>query len=121
MKRRGFTILELLVVMSIMAVLATIVTVTAQGVIKTSREQRRDVMRGVLQEGINTFKFRMGKWPGGIESYAREGKDHVFSNGEADKIFQDVVQGSVSRTNAQYLDPHGLFVAPTGVGARSGG
>lgn len=117
MKRGGFTIIELLVVVGIISVLATIVTVTASGSVKSTRTKRCAIMADVLREGLATFYARNGKWPGGIESYAKSGKDHTFQGSEPDPIFQEVVKGSVKKTAAPYLNPHGLFVAPVGEAA----
>ena len=114
MRRRGFTIVELMVVIGLIAILATIVTVASTGAIKTTRAKRRETMKNVLQEGVATFYARTGRWPGAIESYAKRGEDKTFKGSEADAAFQEVVKGSVSKSGTPYLNPRGLFVAPTG-------
>ena len=112
--KKGFTLIELMLVVAVLAILITIVATAASGAIKSARERRRDAMAVVLREGIATYYARNGKWPGGIESKAESGDSHTFSGSEADAVFREVVKGSVGRKNP-YLDPHSLMVAPSGV------
>lgn len=116
MSRRGFTILELLVVVGLISILATIVTVASTGTLKATRTKRRATMMHVLEEGVNTYYARVGRWPGAIESVAAAGgtSNKEFKGSEVDAILQEVVKGSVSKSKAPYLDPSGLFVAPLG-------
>ena len=49
MSRRGFTILELLVVVGLISILATIVTVASTGTLKATRTKRRAPRMHVLE------------------------------------------------------------------------
>ena len=112
--KRGFTVIELMLVVAVLSILVTIVTVAASSAMTSARAKRRQAMALVLREGISTYYARNGKWPGGIESRAESASDHTYSGSEADAIFRTVVKESVGRQNP-YLDPHALFVAPSGV------
>ncbi len=114
--KKAFTVIELMLVIAILGILITIVTTAASGAMKAARERRRQANAIVLREGITTYYARRGEWPGAIESAAEKGNDQirVFAGSEADAIFQKVVKESSGGKNP-YLDPHALFVAPTGI------
>ena len=54
--KKGFTIVELLVVIGVLAVLMTIVVVAASGVQKGGREKRASAMRSALEQAIAAGK-----------------------------------------------------------------
>ena len=62
-QRRGFTIVELLVVISIMAVLATLATGAALKSIKQSRSKRVDMTAKSLEAALMNYRALKGKWP----------------------------------------------------------
>ncbi len=59
----GFTIIELLVVMSIMAVVATLVTGAAIKSVRQSRRRRIQVMVRVLENGLVAYRTQENEWP----------------------------------------------------------
>ena len=61
--KKGFTIVELLVVIGVLAVLMTIVVVAASGVQKGGREKRASAMRSALEQAIAAYYAQEGKWP----------------------------------------------------------
>ncbi len=67
-KRRGFTIIELLVVVSIMAVVATLATGAAIKSVKQSRNKRIIVMAKSLEMSLVNFRALYGRWP--VDFYA---------------------------------------------------
>ena len=119
MNRRGFTIVELMMVIGVIAVLMTIVTTSAMSSMRGSREKRRDAMRIALESAIATYQAQNseGKWPGPIESLAENAESAVLSESDAQKVFQIIVQHSMGQASPrmQLIDPNGLFVAPSGV------
>lgn len=121
MRRRGFTIVELMMAVGILAILMSIVTVAVSGAVKSARSRRRDAMAAILQEGLSTYYARNGEWPSGMESDAKNGTDRTYEGTQADGIFRKIVQESVGSGKAPYLDVHALFVAPTGTGDRGVG
>ena len=116
--RRGFTIIELMVVVAVIAVLMTIVTTASMYAIRTSREHRRDAMRTALQAAIATYQAAdsNGDWPGPLKDAAERGKTVVLSEDDAQTVFKILVQKSTgeSGTPLPLIDPHALFVALTG-------
>jgi len=61
--RRGFTIVELLVVISIMAVLATLATGAALKSIQQSRRKRVDMTAKSLEAALMGYRALKGEWP----------------------------------------------------------
>jgi len=119
MNRRGFTIVELMMVVGVIAVLMTIVTTSAMSSIRGSREKRADTMCMALQSAITTYQAQdpQGRWPGAIEDLAENAESGVLSESDAQKVFQIIVQRSTGQGGAlmPLIDPNGLFVAPSGV------
>jgi len=119
MNRRGFTIVELMMVIGVIAVLMTIVTTTAMSSMRGSRDKMAEAMRVALQAAITTYQAQdsAGKWPSEIETYAENAESAVLSESDSQKVFQKVVQMSIGQGEKYIplIDPHGLFVAPYGV------
>lgn len=111
----GFTIVELLVVISIIGILLGIVTTAATGSIKNGRTRRAEAMANALQQSIAAYYAQEGRWPAIIES--RSGNmgnktKYTFSSTEADQIFQEIVRKSVgSGASRPLVDVSALFVA----------
>ena len=62
-KAPGFTIIELLAVMTLIAMLAALLFGAAQFVIKTARVQRANSTAQSLQVAVCTYRHEYGKWP----------------------------------------------------------
>lgn len=116
MRRRGFTIVEMLVVIAIISVLVSLVSVAVGGSLRNGRSKRATAMGNVLQEAIAMYYTKTGQWPGAIESKANnmsgEKDTYTFSPNEADLIFQDIVKMSTgSGASMALVDASALFVA----------
>ena len=115
--RRGFTIVELLVVVAIIGVLLGIVSVAARGAIKNGRAKRADAMCRVLQQAIGAYNAKMGRWPATIENKIKslgntDDETYTFTGAEADEIFYEIVHASVgSSATMPLVDAQALFVA----------
>lgn len=120
--RRGFTILELMIVISVIAILATLVTKAAQSSIKQARDKESQVMAQAIRVGIANYHAQYGKWPGVIEDYADSGRapsGGSLSASEADKVVQTII--SESGNGNPLIDASGLFVASqSAAGAKRG-
>ena len=66
--RRGFTIIELVMVIAILGILLGIVTTAASNSIKQARSRKAEACCRVVQAGFETYYAQKGHWPGGVES-----------------------------------------------------
>ena len=116
--KKGFTIIELLMVIAIIAVLATIVTTASVATLRSSRAKRREAMRISLEAAIATYHAQDAseKWPSAIESLAQSGDSGVLSESQAQDVFREIVRKSIGASGAKnpLIDPGGLFVAASG-------
>lgn len=89
MKRRGFTIVELMMVIAVIAVLITICSSAVIGVLQRARVQRAQVLCRIVEQGLSTYYAQKGSWPWGdkqandnnheyYELSASEVKDCIF-------------------------------------------
>lgn len=62
-KARGFTIVELLVVIVVIGILATITVITYSGIQKRARESRVTLQLTQLRKDMEMYKIEYGKWP----------------------------------------------------------
>lgn len=117
MKRKGFTIVELLVVVGIIGILLGIVSTAMIGAVRNGRAKRAEAMGKVLGQAIASYYATEGKWPDAIESKASNMGDKetvTLTKDEADQVFRQIVEKSVgSGASMQYVDAHALFVAVT--------
>lgn len=120
--RRGFTIVELVMVVAILGVLLGIVTTAAASSIKQARKQKADACCKVVQAGFETYYSQKGEWPGNIESkltgdransegrnYNSDDDVYVLDPADVDEMMRDILK-EYKRGNP-CLDISGLFVS----------
>ena len=115
--KRGFTIVELMVVIAVIAILATLVTKAAQSSIREAREKDGRIMAEAIRMGIANYHAQTGDWPGKIENYAESGKSPsgnpghpgALSKEDADEAIRQVIKEGGSGN--PLIDASGLFVA----------
>ena len=120
--KKGFTIVELMVVVGILSILITIVTFAASGAVKHSREMKGEAIRVALENGIAMYHNDKQKWPSAIEAAAdastSDGATMEITGEATDSVFREIVQLSVEDSgNKQYIDPSPLYVARPGAKA----
>ena len=116
--KKGFTIVELLMVVGIIAVLMGIVTTAASQSIKASRARRADVLCNIVQAGLATYREQMGDWPVNLPT-SRTNNEGANGQNDPDKIVltgpevRECVKKLVdeSKRNNPMLDISGLFVS----------
>lgn len=120
--RRGFTIIELVMVIAILGILLGIVTTAAAGAIKQAREKKADACCAVVQAAFETYYAQKGEWPGGIDadlkSRGADDEDNCeIARSEVDKMMLDVLREY--KNGNPCLDISGLFVSRSSAEPRS--
>ena len=116
MKRQGFTIVELLMVIGILAVLLGIITTAATASIRQARDRRTQAMRQTIQNGIAAYRQLKDRWPGDLEDLARDppqsrGTVITLNTAEYDSVVQDLLKVSVGKNvKNRVMDPVGLLI-----------
>lgn len=119
MKRfnRAFTLVELMMVITIIAILAGVLMSVSLGAIRSARSRRTAAMKMMLSTAISTYYAQEGKWPGQLETLAKEGRSEVLKDDAAQAVFQEIVKISTGKSGTvnPLIDPTGLFVARKGI------
>lgn len=114
----GFTIVELLMAIGILALLMGIVTTVASGAIRQSREQKTKALKDVLQNGLATYRAQNDEWPGKLKAWATDGLPDATRRADAldsddyDKVLEELVKSSVKADAVPLMDMTGFPVAP---------
>lgn len=116
--KKGFTIVELLMVIAILAVLLGIVTTAATASIRQSRERQAKAMQNTLQNGLAAYRARKGEWPGKLEDWADRPSDKgtlgYLSNDDYNTVMHKLLSASSGKSSkSRVMDPVGLAVIPT--------
>lgn len=138
MRRKGFTIVELLMVLGIIAVLMGIITTAASSSIRATRSQRMNALCTLVQTGLATYREQVGEWPVpalNAETVApRDNHEGPGGANDPNKVVlnatevRQAVKALVERAkqNSPVMDISGLFVARennelSSAGQQSGG
>jgi prepilin-type N-terminal cleavage/methylation domain-containing protein len=119
--RRGFTIIELVMVIAILGILLGIVTTAAASAIKQAREKKAATCCKIVQAAFETYYAQKGEWPGGIDSELRSrdtgnGNNCEIARSEVDKMMRDILREY--KNGNPCLDISGLFVSRSGAEPR---
>ena len=124
--KKGFTIVELMMVVGIIIVLMGVITTAAAQSIRASRTRRADALCSLVQAGMNAYYARYDEWPGSIGSRIANGSIGTRSNDEGTQGSSDndkyVLTGTEVRSCVKALvdetkngtpvmDISGLFVS----------
>lgn len=121
MKRRGFTIVELISVIAIIGILLGIVTTAVSSSIQNARTRKADASIQMLQQAFATYKAQKGNWPAfsgavngttpkNAENGIRDNSDYYeISDDNVRKMIKAIVDES--RKGNPLMDVSGLFVA----------
>lgn len=112
--KRGFTLVEMLVVVAVIGVLVGITVVALKGVVSSARAKRCESMKTLLAQGISTYYAQEGEWPTVIESAMKNAnaQEIEFTNGEADKLLGEVIGKAFGKNGSKsmLIDASGLYV-----------
>ena len=116
--KRGFTIVELLMVIGIIAVLTGIITTAAATSIKSSRTQKANAVCALVQAGLATYREQKGEWPVNLPN-ERANNEGANGKTDPDKIVltaaevRTCVKALVDETKRgnPMMDISGLFVS----------
>ncbi len=126
----GFTIVEMLMVIGILAVLMGIVTTAASAAIRQARARRTEASKEVIQSGIAAYLSQKNCWPpkgGQLQSWADNGLSsgkHVdfLSADQYDKMMYELAKVSVGAKKASpMMDFGGVAVATRAAAGKTGG
>ena len=116
--KRGFTIVELMMVIGIIAVLMGVITTAASSSIKSSRGRKADVLCQLVQAGLATYYEQKGEWPvtistsGNQEESAGGSRDPdsiVLTGAQVRQCVKALVDEA--KRNNPMMDISGLFVS----------
>ncbi len=110
-RRSGFTIVEMLVVIAVLAILMGIVGMAATSAIRNARGRLADAMKQAWQGAINAYYAQKGEWPGSIESAAENSSETLvdLSDSEINAVFQEIATESINKANP-FIDVSALYV-----------
>ena len=107
MKRKGFTILELAVVVSIIGILLGVVTTAAGSAVKQARARKAEALCACVHNGIETYYAQKDRWPGSVGDQIESGSLGSRSNQEGQNNYTDtnlyVLNGSEVRSMVKAL------------------
>ena len=117
--KKGFTIVELMMVIGIIAVLMGIITTAASTSIKSNRSRKADVLCKVVQTGLATYYEQEGKWPwgNGLPSGVSADGAGNEKNPNSIELGAEQVRACVkalvdkAKENKPMMDISGLFVS----------
>lgn len=111
MKKSGFTVVEIIVVIVAISILATITVVSYAGVQKKARDTERESDVAVIKRSLDSYYQRVGSYPRRTEMhlFANEEKMEIPTSALRNPLANDTVTNSVEwnsgsdPTTSQYL------------------
>lgn len=79
-KFRGFTIIELLVVIVVIGILSTVATVSYRGIQRDARDSERETDVQIIVAALERYYDENGYYPGGSNVYTTVGTAAFFKN-----------------------------------------
>lgn len=123
---RGFTIVELMVVVAVIAILLTLAFSAIRGALADAREKRAEALCRTVQSGLEAYHAQYDEWPGRLGGYVkgesipdrpnREGPGYthdpnklVLEAGEVREMVKALVDEA--KKGNPLMDISGLFVS----------
>ena len=99
--RKGFTIVELMMVVGIIIILMGVVTTAASQSIRSARSRRADALFSLVKAGMNAYYARYDEWPGSIGNQIANGS--INPNGDQNHPDVYVLSGPEVRSCVKAL------------------
>ena len=80
--KKGFTIVELMMVVGIIIILMGVVTTAAAQSIRSARSRRADALCSLVKAGMNAYYARYDEWPGSVGKQIANGSIGTRGNDE---------------------------------------
>jgi prepilin-type N-terminal cleavage/methylation domain-containing protein len=114
--RRGFTLMEMLAVLFLIAMLLSIAVVASQRIFRISREKRSAMTCGVLATAVYRYRHEYKKWPIPDSTYVKDVYSYTFATNQ-----NQICLSMLRRDNAtdnpnkiQFLDESAILVEKGG-------
>lgn len=121
--KRGFTIVELILVVGIIGILMGIVTTAARSSMFTARTQRAEALFKMVETGLSTYYAMEGEWPvSDLAGGTKKDDDPqvvVLSSEQVRKCVQALVEKT--KAGNPMIDVSGLWVATKDADPRTTG
>lgn len=115
--RRGFTILELLIVVSIIAIIATLSIGAAVKSVKQSRLRRISAMAQGLEIALANYRAQENAWPFELSDCVQDKNDRTryWIHGKNNAVaFRKLYDGSGGQKKSAYLEASAYLVVSQG-------
>ncbi|MDD2598255.1 MAG: type II secretion system protein [Kiritimatiellae bacterium] len=110
--RKGFTIVEMLVVVAVMAMITTLATGAVMRSMRTMREKRVDAMVSGLQMALNNYRAQQNEWPFELSDMKRVGNSQTLYKVEGENNQKAFKKMFKSKNN--YVDPSAILTRVDG-------
>jgi len=111
--RKGFTLVELMMVMVVMAIIATLATGAAMKSIKQAKEKRIDSTCVGLMQALTNYRAAEQCWP--VRLNLQNDKPTVDFRENNAEVFAKLIE----KRDKVYLDPSALLTKVPGIGVMS--
>jgi len=109
MRRRGFTLIELMMVIGIISVLITISVTAINSSLKSARTQRAETLCKLVEQAVAAYYAQKDEWPVTPKDNDNNKEYYTFTSAEVREIIKKVVMET--KSNNPLIDVSGLFVA----------
>lgn len=114
--RKGFTIVELMMVIAIIGILLGVVTTAASSSIKQARARKADACCTIVEQAFATYYAQKGHWPAysksGITGVDSESDYYTIPNAKVADMIRELIKEA--RAGNPLMDISGLFVSRNG-------
>ena len=115
MKKGGFTLLELLVVIVVIGILATLIVGGATYAVRVSRDKRRVTSCKTLQIAITRYHNEYNEWPGGVKPGSNR-RAYIYFGKDNAKVFGMLRADSKENPDGIHFLDETAFFTPDGDG-----